>query len=173
MIKQLSYKARFYLLVGSIPILLLLCWNLAFSQTANSYADLRKLKSSIEQYTHPDQTIAQLQDHLSLVQDNALFDPNEVDESLMDAVSRNIDHYKIKLEEFPETHFFQSNNYLVQTYKLTFSGRFINLLGFIHFAEYEINPCKIVSVSFYRKELRRTGEKLFVEIYFQSIYRNP
>lgn len=172
MINPNSYRTRFYLLIAVVPLLVLLSWKLAFAQTVKTHGELKQLRSSIDQYTNPDQTISLLKKKLSGIQDTDILDPSEVDENLMDAISRNIDHFNISLEEFPETHSFRSDHYLIQTFKLTFSGRFIDLLKFIHYAEYEIRSCRIVSVGFNRKELRRTGEKLFVDIYFQSVYRN-
>ncbi len=169
--KLKSYKIRFYLLMGGLPLLILLSWKLSISQTMQSYRDLKQLKTSILQYSDPDRTLERLYNELSSIQENNVANPEEVDEHLMDAISRNIGRFGIRLEEFPETHSFNSNNYQVQTFRLRFSGRYSNLLRFINYAEYEISSCRIVSVGFQRKVHRKTGEKLFVDLYFQSVYK--
>lgn len=169
--KLRSYKIRFYLLIGAIPILIVLCWKLAVSQTVESYRNLDQLRISINQYSDPDRTLEVLYNELAIIQENVEADPEKVDEHLMDAVSKNIKRFRIRLEEFPETHSFNSNSFKVQTFRLRFSGRYSDLLRFIHFAEYEINSCQIVSVGFQRKVHRKTGEKLFMDLYFQSVYK--
>lgn len=167
-----NYKTRFYLLLGVVIIMILLAWKLAVNRTIESHREFKQLRENITHYQNPDKVIARLQSQLSIVRDERLPGPDEIDESLMNIVSQNLVRYNIRLEEFPETHRFRSNNYLIQTYRLRFSGRFTDLLKFIHFAEYEFLSCRIVSVRFNREEIRSTGEKLFVNVYFQSFYRN-
>lgn len=169
--KLKSYKIRFYLLLGAIPILMLLSWKLALSQTVSLQSDLTSLKRSIRQYANPALTLQQLNEELSLIRDKDASDPSKVDEHLMDEISQNAGRFHIRLEEFPETHTYISSTYQVKTFRLRFSGRYANLLRFINYAEYEITTCGLVSVDFERREQRKTGEKLFVDLYFQSVYK--
>lgn len=166
-----SYKIRFYLLLGVIPLLILLSWKLALSQTVSLQSDLTRLKQNIRQYADPEQTLMQLSEEASLIREKDASDPLNVDEHLMDEISRNIGRFHIRLEEFPETHVYSSSTYRVKTFRLRFSGRYVNLLRFINYAEYEIASCSLVSVDFERREHRKTGEKLFVDLYFQSVYK--
>lgn len=161
---------RFYMVVGLIPLLVLFSWKLALSQTAGAYADLKKLKHDVFQYADPNGTLLKLQKELSFIQEGDASDPQKVDEHMMDVISENMSRFRIRLEEFPETHSYTSSTYQVKTFRLRFSGMYTDLLRFINFAEYEIGTCKIVSVAFERKEHRKTGEKLFVDLYFQSVY---
>lgn len=165
-----SYKNRFILICAGVPFLLIITWKLAVSETYFLFKEYSRFKHNIEQYENPDSVISILKCRLADFQDASIPDPDELDENLMDIISKNISSYNIRLEEFPQTHLFKSNNYQVQTYKLSFSGKFTDLLRFIYFAESEISSCRIISTSFNRKELRKTGEKLYLDIYFQSIY---
>lgn len=164
-----SYKTRFFLLIGGLPVLLLLTWKLAFSLTLESYQELRLLRENSLKYPEPDRTLEQLKSELSLIRTNELTDHQTVDDILINAISDNIGKYHIQLEEFPENHSFTSNNFQIQTFRIRFSGRYANLLRFVHYAEYEIHICKLVSVDFQREVHRKKGEKLYMDLYFQSV----
>jgi hypothetical protein len=159
-------------LAASLPLILLFSWHLAFAETYRSWKELKNLKIKILEYGEPDILINQLQRDYNNLTELELNNPEKVDNSLLDMVSRNIQTYNIQLEEFPEIHIYTSSNYLVQTHKLSFSGRFNDLLRFTWFVETEIHTCRLISVKFYRKETRQGGEKLFMELYLQSVFRN-
>ena len=167
-----DYRTRFILLVVGVPLLLLLSWNLSLSQTFEIYRELKKIKSSALLYPHPEQTLEKLNRELDLVYSDEKVDPQSVDERLMKAISEHVGTYHILLEEIPETHSYSNNSYTVQTFRVRFSGRFANLLKFIHYAEYEIHSCSIVSLEFSREYHKKRGEKLFADIYFQSVYKS-
>jgi hypothetical protein len=169
-----SYKTKFYLLLGVLPLVLLLSWNLAFSQTLRTYRELGQIKRSILLYPDPRGTMEELRGELASVSERGLKDPLMVDEDLMESLSKNLGRFRVRLEEFPETHTCDIGYYQVQTFRLSFSGRFQDLLKLIHYSEYEIGSCGLVSVTFQRTVKRKEGEKLTADLFFQSIYKkNP
>jgi len=167
----MSYKRKYHLLLLGIPLLLLLSWKLSISRTAELQKEYTQLKSNQLRYSNPDRTILALEQELASIREADQYDPALLDQQLMEEVSRKAGPYRIRLEAFPESHSFRSNNYQVQTFRLRFSGRYSNLLKFIHYAEHEINSCKMVSVAFDRKVHRKTGEKLYADLYFQSLFK--
>lgn len=167
----MSYKNRYYLVLLGIPLLLLGSWKLALSQTSETWKEYRELKTSHQRYSDPEGILNGLQQELSTIRESDVGDPDLLDQQLMEEVSKKAGPYRIRLEAFPETHAFQSSNYQVQTFTLRFSGRYANLLQFIHYSENEIKTCKLVSVSFDRKVHRKSGERLYVDLYYQSVYK--
>jgi len=154
-----------------IPIMMLLAWRLSFRQTYNSVMELRQFRSTSLQYPDPDLTIAQLNEKLQLIKADDMGDHQSTDEQLMSAISQNTERYHVQLVEFPESHIYASNNYTVQTFRVRLSGRFSNLVRFIHSAEYDLHTCRIVSVGFTREVHRKQGEKLYADLLFQSVYK--
>lgn len=167
----MSYKHKYYLLLLGIPFLLLGAWKLSISQTVEAHSEYKLLKSNHLRYSDPGQTLIGLQKELSSIREGDVADPDLLDQQLMEEVSRKAGPYRIRLEAFPETHSYLSDNYQVQTFRLRFSGRYANLLRFIHYSEQEIKSCSMVSVAFERKVHRKTGERLYADLYFQSVYK--
>lgn len=159
-------------MLGAIPLVLIITWRLAISPTNELRKELAKLERSIAMYDNPEMILAGLNQQLVTIQEDQVADPSELDENLLDIISNNIGRFRLRLEEFPETHSYSSENFVVKTFRLRFSGRFTDLLRFINFAEYEIGTCNIVSVDLERELIRKVGEKLFADIYFQTVYKN-
>lgn len=170
--KQIRYKTLFFLLLATLPLLTLVVWKLSFSQTLDSFRELSQLRRSVSKYPNPDRTLMMLQEELVQIRSGDPADHQTIDDQLMSAISENLSRYKIQLEEFPETHSFQSKNYKVQTFRIRLSGSFTNLLRFVNYAEYELGSCRIISLSFQREVHRKRGERLYVDLSFQSVFKN-
>jgi len=168
--KKLSYKSRFYLLLASLPVVLLMVWSLSFSQTLESFKELRQLKENARMYPNPERTLRMLQDELVQIRSSDPGDHLTIDDQLMSTISENLDRFKIQLEEFPETHLYTSENYRVQTFRIRLSGGFTNLLRFVNYTEYELASCRIVSLAFQREVHRKRGERLYLDLSFQSVF---
>lgn len=171
-VKQMRFRNRYYLVLIGIPILMLGSWKLSISQTFEALKEYRVLKGNHLRYSDPASILNSLQQELSSIRERDVSDPDLMDQQLMEEVSKKAGPYRIRLEAFPETHAYLSSNYQVQTFTLRFSGRYNNLLRFIHYSEREIKTCQLVSVSFERKVQRKTGERLYVDLYYQSVHKN-
>jgi len=167
----MNYKNRYYVLLLAIPLLILGSWKFSISVTVKAQQEYRQLKSMRLRYADPDRILNGLQNELSSIREGDAHDPDMLDQQLMEEVSKKAGPYKIRLEAFPETHSYRSDNYQVQTFRLRFSGKYANLLRFIHYSEYEIKTCSLVSVAFDRQLHRKTGERLYADLYFQSVYK--
>jgi hypothetical protein len=169
---NLNNKQRFYLLLAAMPLVVLICWKLALSTTFENLHKLNELKRDAAKYKNADQMLNDLQMESLRLKELEIIKAEDVDESLLELISSNIGKYNISLESFPEISLESSSNYIIQTYNLTFSGRYIPLLKFTSFLESELKTGKIISIKFIRTEERKTGEKLFMEIYYQLIFKN-
>jgi len=167
----MRFKNRYYLVLLSIPILIFGSWKLSVSQTYETFKEYRVLKGNHQRYSDPARMLNSLQKELSTIRERDVSDPDLLDQQLMEEVSKKAGPYRIRLEAFPETHAYLSSNYQVQTFRLRFSGRYNNLMKFIHYSEHEIKTCQLVSVSFERKVQRKSGERLYVDLYYQSVHK--
>lgn len=168
--KKPGYKIKYILLLCALPIVLWLTWTLSFSQTLETYKELKQLEKSALLYPNPAQSLLNLQNELSQIRAVGPGDHLTIDDRLMSTISENLEHFKVELEEFPETHSYVSDNYRVQTFRIRLSGCFGNLLRFINFMEYELSSCKIVSLDFQRELHRKKGERLYLNLSFQSVF---
>lgn len=162
---------KYYLLLGAIPLLLILSYRIAFSETRVLWQEIKHSESTRLKYPDPDGTLSDLQKQFAALQKNHVVDPQVIDEQLMDAISKQLDHFQIRLEEIPRNHQFVSENYQVQTFQVRLSGSYRDLVRFIHYTEYEIKSCQLVSLCFSREMHRKRGEKLYADLYFQSIHK--
>ena len=163
---------RFIVLLAAMPLVLLLVWQLSLFQTLESYRQITEIRNLSSKYPEPEQTLQKLTRELAELQQKDPVDVHSVDEQLMQAISSKSGPYRISLEAFPETHTYRGENYTVQTFRIRFSGKFMNLLRFVHYSEYRIASCRLVSVDFQRENKRKTGEKLYADLYFQTLFKN-
>lgn len=165
-----DYKKRFYLLIGIIPLILIICWNLALKETHNKYLSYQFQKKSYENFQNPDSTIAILKNKLNTFSHQSFSDPSLVDEYLIEFVSKNTGTYKIELEQFPKSHMFASSNYSIYTYELSLSGSYKNLLQFQNQLSEELGFGKIVSLNYHLLEKRNQNDKLILQIIYQVYF---
>jgi hypothetical protein len=149
-----------------------LCWNFAIKETLTKTKKYNTLIKQSGIYENQDSVLSVFRSKIESLQYSPLSYPDQMDDHLMDIISEEIPKYNIALEDFPDYHSFNSENYLILSYQITFSGRFTDMLRFIDFFEIEVPVCKIISSSFERKLIRGQGEKLFVKLYFQSIFKH-
>ena len=166
-----NHIVRFYLLILSFLFILAIAWDVAIRETIHLVHDYNTLNYQLTKYQNPDSTLRSLQKKISGLEYSAEKDPRKIDEDLMNTLSLYLRHSAIVLEDFPEIHSFTSSNYEVETSIITLSGTFLDLLKFVDYAQTGISSCRIVSISFDRKVTRQEGEKLFLKICFQSIFR--
>jgi hypothetical protein len=164
-----NYKARYYMMLFAIPVCLFLLWKTTVADTLKSYQKYKLISAKIRKYPDPYQRVHELTNTLSTIQHNEMYDPNLFDNWLIDMISSKTFKYEINLEAIPDIHDFCSQSYIVRTYKIIFSGRFVNLLKFINYIESSTGTCNIISLNFYRSILKGGSEKLFLDIYIQKM----
>jgi hypothetical protein len=164
----LNNKSKYYLLVSMIPLITFLCWKLAFSSTINIYSDLRREKLNTQQLRNPDVKINQLLSQLNDLEKNNITDPEQLDDKLIELLSKQLVINSALLESISEIHIFNTDNYTVKTFKITFSGKYSNLLHLLDFIEQELTYFQPVSANFHKEELKGGMEKLFLDLYLQT-----
>jgi len=165
-----DHKTRFYFLAGVTPLVFLVLWKVSFVNTIEKYQEYRQLKNQSVKYENPEIRIDSLTREIQDIQKNTSFNPEDADILLFEMIGHQINNYHITLETIPDIHRFHIGDYMLHTYRLTFSGGFKNLLRFMEYVEENISWCKIISVSFNRVVKKGNTEKLNLEIFMQTVY---
>ncbi len=93
-------------------------------------------------------------------------------EKLLGKISSYCQEQKIILREFPQTHWYEQQDYTVETYTVVLEGSYIKLLKLLNMLESE-HYGKITSVKFEsQKDYISNITKLTATIYLQNIKNN-
>lgn len=171
--KRLStYKNRYYLVLILIPPLVIMSWKITISQTVNNYTQISELRTNASKYQNAETVLITFKTQLENLMEAEPLNPEQVDEMLLELISTNLNRFNIILETIPERENNAKSSYTIHTYKFSFSGRYVTLLKFIDFLESELRYGSVISIQFHRTEQRKTGEKLFADIYYQLVFNN-
>jgi len=92
---------------------------------------------------------------------------------LLEKVSGYCKLNNLVLKEFPQTHSFSQQDYLIETNTIVVEGGFIKLLKLVYSLENDFEIGKVVSVKFSTKEDFRSKQLcLSAIIYYQNIKMN-
>jgi hypothetical protein len=164
----LNNKTKYYILVSIIPFCFFLCWKLAVSASFELNAELRQNALNIQQLNNPDLKIIQLTNHLKELEENNITDPEQLDDRLIEMLSKQLIVNDVLLESISEIHSVNSANYTIKTFKILFSGKYSNLLFLLDFIQKELEYFEPVSSNFHKEELRDGNEKLYLDLYLQT-----
>lgn len=165
-----NHKNRFYFLTGATPLVFLILWKISFVNTLEKHQEYLKLKYQRVRYENPQAKVDSLTRELHAIQKNTLVNPENADILLFNMLGHQINKYDVTLETIPDIHRFYTGEYILHTYRLTFCGRFKNLLRFMEYVEENSSWCEMISVSFNRVVLKGNVEKLNMEIIAQTVY---
>jgi len=167
-----NYKYRYFAVLVAIPLAGIISWKVAISETFRTYSSLQQQKKTVQNYENPDSLINALNKKFEHYSSFNISDPYSIDNYLIDFISENYDDLQITLESFPKLEVFQSTNYSVYTYKISFSGTYKDLLVFQDRLRKQLTFGDIVSVKFFLDKQRKKKDKLLMEIFFQAQRQN-
>lgn len=171
--KNLStYQKRFYILLVSALVLIVLSYHLSIKKTLMARAEYEELLIKEAQIASLDS------DLLKWTELNQLLDTKfgnngaylDFQENLLHQVGEFCHKNKLVLSEFSEPFSGVDGNYEVETIILKIQGRFHPLLKLLHNLEDEFSGGKISSVAFLReKNFKTNKEELFLKLFVQKI----
>ena len=164
----LNNKFKYYILVALVPLGLILCWKLAFSVTLDLYFKIRQTTLNTTHLINPDITINLLSAKLKELEVSNVTDPEQLDDKLIELLSKQLVVNSVLLESISEIHSVNSTSFLIKTFKLEFSGKFTDLVRLMDFIENEFIYFKPISANFHREELKGGVEKLYLDLYLQT-----
>jgi len=175
MLKNISEKYKFYLLVGIFVVALIICYQLAIKSTIAGIRKNRELKKmALEAEDIPHQTALLKKQVLDL--NNQYFNSNDQAEGnheiILEKVSTLAAKSGVSVSEYPARHLFQTMSIQVETHSIVLTGKFPDLLEVLYQLEVHKKVGRLVSVEYYTETDRKTRRRqLFSRIYIQN-YRN-
>lgn len=173
MFRNTTYKQRVMLFAAGCIIFLIVVYSLAIKQTIATGKKYKHLKKDIAQAADAPQMIKELEKKITFY-DNLLGNQQDLSRSfrevLLDYISNYCQQNKVVLKNFPSSHEYISNNFIIETSIVVLEGPFCNLLTLLHQLETKPGLGKVQSTAFESYTNIRTKRKvLHLTLYLQNI----
>ncbi|PCH68426.1 MAG: hypothetical protein COC06_09510 [Bacteroidales bacterium] len=169
--RELTYKTRLKVLPFLFVLGFLLIYWLALDKTIVLSGELSVLENKVELLSDAPLQIEILKKRLEHLE-NSIGNYNEdiSQERIFSELSDYCKENGLSILEFPDSHEFNSNGQVVNTFQVEIEGSFHSLLKLVHRLEQEIFLGKMAGVKFQLKSHRRSREEyLSVKIFLQTI----
>lgn len=171
MIKSLTNKQKFYLLVGGVIFLVWLSIEFGFSRSF----ELKEQIVFIEQQL---QTVQDVPSKLSRINEQlqqseqllSIVSGDEASPGIIGKIGSFCKRNDLVLKEIPDKVDFQNDEFVISTYKVVVQGSFKKMVRLLDELEQNNEAGKLRSISFQSEyELREGKKKLFGTYYLQTI----
>lgn len=157
----MTIKTKNKLLVGGFVLGLIICYQLAFSETFALKNEFDRLKVEQELAENLPQKLAQLNQKKR--QYNELLQSYQISEtSLQNNMLQRIDRYAkindLVILKIEEPHVYKNQELTSKTYQIYLEGDFSNLLGLIYELEQQANTGQLVNVHFIKNTDYRSNK---------------
>jgi hypothetical protein len=174
MLKSLSDKYKFYILLAGFGLLLIICYQVAINGTVKIARQYRILKERAAIANDIPKKTAALNRQLNTL-NSKYFSESENTQSgheiILEKISRISSGNSVLVVGYPARHSFQTASVLVETHSALLRGRFTDLLKVIYALEVLEHTGRISSVEFFTETDRKTKSKqLFSRIYIQNYH---
>jgi len=176
LLKNLSYKKKFRYLIIGFALLLLISWQASIKKTLVLKSECSDMEQQLSMAENAPEKIAGIKNRIAEIETRIGSNQSmEVDfqDLLLEKVSGYCKLNNLVLKEFPQTHSFSQQDYLIETNTIVVEGGFIKLLKLVYSLENDFEIGKVVSVKFTTKEDFRSKQLcLSAIIYYQNIKMN-
>jgi hypothetical protein len=171
MLKKISYKHKYYLLLAALVLLVVVMYALAVKKTITVIAEHNELAQQIELAANAPQQIVAVEAALKQMEQMVVTEnPMDFEQLLLEKVSGFCQKNSLTLIEFPQTTVSEYQDYQIYTNRIVLEGGFKKMVEFLYEAEQKYPIGKVVSVQFKRTKERRSNRMyLYATIYFQNI----
>ena len=175
MIKGLSEKYKFYLLLAGFIFALIICYQVAFKSTFQSAKNCRNMKDKARLANEMPQKAANLRMELTRL-NKEYFDNisglNDAHEVILEKLSRLSSQYSTSVTGYPAKHIYETSFVQAETHTAILKGSFIDLLHVLYQLEVNERVGRIASVEYYTETDYKTKmTNLYSRIYIQN-FRN-
>lgn len=176
MLKNLSYKKKNILLLAGTILFSLITYFYSIENTVDVINEYRELQTQLEIAENAPQKhaelILKLDNIKSLLGSGGKFGV-DVQQVLLEKISRYCNENNITLKEFPKPMEVQEQDFIVETNVIVMEGSFIKLLKLVYQLEQVQRAGKVAAVHFLAKEDLRTKRLLLrASLYLQNIKKS-
>jgi hypothetical protein len=171
MIEKILFKK--WMIVVILVFTFLLIWKLAISKTVEAWTLSDKLTAQINDAIGMPDKVNAIKSNMSLL--NSKIEDSKVEHSgfqnlLLDEISKFCNDHKIIVTTFPESKYYNENEFVVQTVNFSAQGGFHDLLKLVYFLEKERKIGRVSSVDFSNVKDRKSGRMyLQLTMYIQLV----
>lgn len=176
MFKNLTYKKKNGLLLGSIVLLLIIVYFVAIRKTVNAYSSYKENQEKVLNANSAPQKVAYYKKKLADIeniikkQQGSGMDNQEL---LLSVVSDYCNENDLVLKDFPLPVIYTDKDYTIETSIFEIQGGFIKLLKLIYELEQKTVVGKVMCVNYeIKKNYKTKSFALTATIYLQNIKKN-
>lgn len=170
MFENLSYKQKFFALIGIAIMLSVAAYKRSFSLTLNSYKehqDLVKKLNYVQQNSHEVGILDAEIRFLDQLIGSDKIEPALVQSEILNFVSHNIK--KVNVVSIEEIHEATDKDFVIYTNQLVIEGTMEDLLYVVYAFEKEFSYSRVINVAFdKKKDFKTKRKKLYAKIIFQN-----
>lgn len=173
MFKNISYRNRFYIVILLMTILATASYFFAIRNTISVVHECNYYKDKTKSYELLQSQESQLKSDLLFINQVIVNDSATTDEfskQIFDFISHITNSHEVAITNFDQPLVSDESGFKVETYSLTISGTFIQLLKACNEIEKKIKIGRMVSMDFYtEKKSQKKTEELYLNIYIQCV----
>ncbi|MBI5542199.1 MAG: hypothetical protein HY951_19235 [Bacteroidia bacterium] len=172
MVERKTYHKKVKLLAIGVVVMLILSYYFSFRKTINSYSECQDYKDQLENIQTAPSEIADVEQQLASIERSVGMNPDtstDFQKILLEKISGYCQQNYVVLREFPQTIYFNNQDFEVETNQVVVEGSFVKILTLVYNLEQKFRLGKIVSLRFATQKDYKTGStKLYATLYFQN-----
>lgn len=170
MFKNLTYRQKFYAIIGGGIILFLASYKKTYKHTLVAKKELSLVKeklsnneSSLNELYYLKNEIASLEKAIG----GQTKKPEHVQQELLDFISKN--EFNVNIVSIEDVHLFSDNDFLIYSNQVELEGDYKSLIETLHKIETKFKNSRVVSTEMYSINNYRTKTKtLYLKIILQN-----
>lgn len=170
MFKNLSYKQKFYSVIGCFLILVLAGYKKTYKQVFSAKKELNEVKNNLESASEAYGTIYNLKNDIVILDDvigGHTSNPTQVQQMIFDFVSNS--EPLVNLVSLDDPHVYKNNEFVVYTNQVELEGSYKDLMQLLYSVERDFKSSRVVSNSLYTKRnYTNNTTKLYLKIILQN-----
>lgn len=174
MLKNISNKRKFYLLIALIGLFSVLGYQKSFKDTVSMVLNYYESKEKINSVQKTDEQLANLEN--SLIELDARIgknfeNPDLVQNEILEFLSGQ--NFDVKISKIGSMHLFKDEYFSIYTNTITLKGGYNDLALAIHTLENEFQYAKVASLKLFTNRNSRTRKtELYNTLIFQNYEKN-
>lgn len=174
MLKNISNKRKFHLLIALISLFSVLGYQKSFKNTVSMVSNYYESKQKINSVKRTDEQIANLMDSIKELDSRIgknFENPDLVQNEILEFLSRQ--NFDVKISKIGSVHLFKNEYFSIYTNTITLKGGYNDLALAIHTLENEFQYAKVASLKLFANRNSRTRKReLYNTLIFQNYEKN-
>lgn len=168
---QIDYRKRNLILWGSVPVILLLAYLLAFDKTISLFAENRVLKDKLARVSSAPREVKLLEKEAEQLQKKMRFlqEGEDLRQEVLELIDEASQSKNITLKRMKSPAVFHDDKMQIETYEIVLQGSFVPLIYAVYNIEQKLSSGRIAGARFAMEKDRTTHKEVLLSyIYIQT-----